>query len=157
MEKFLVLIILIGQIKSHWKEYQSTDPSLETHIFPKIITRKTFKQIMTFLQFNNNLGTLLPADRISKVKPLLNYFLPNFWLIHLPKQEQSFDEAMITCIGQLRFKTYNPGKLRKYGNGIYMKLWELQRWRKETAGNNIISPTTLSWFMEPCLSRQLLQ
>lgn len=78
MEKFLVLIILIGQIKSHWKEYQSTDPSLETRIFPKIITRKTFKQIMTFLQFNNNLGTQLPADRISKVKPLLNYFLPNF-------------------------------------------------------------------------------
>ena len=157
MKTFLGLIIFMGQIKSHWKDYQSTDPSLETHIFPKIIMRKTFKQIMTFLHFNNNLGTPLPADRISKVKPLLNYFLPKFWLIHLPKQEQSFDEAMIKWKGQFRFKTYNPGKLRKYGNGIHMQPWDLQRWRKETAGNNIISPTTLSWFMEPYLSRQLLQ
>ena len=44
MKKFLGLIIFMGQIKSHWKDYQSTDPSLETHIFPKIIMRKTFKQ-----------------------------------------------------------------------------------------------------------------
>lgn len=69
MKKFLGLIIFMGQIKSHWKDYQSTDPSLETHIFPKIIMRKTFKQIMTFLHFNNNSETPPPADRISKGEP----------------------------------------------------------------------------------------
>ncbi|TEA37572.1 hypothetical protein DBR06_SOUSAS14910020, partial [Sousa chinensis] len=71
-KKFLGLIILMGQLrKSHWKEYWSTDPLLETSIFPKIMTRRRFKQIMTFLHFNDNSETLLPADRFSKAKPLL--------------------------------------------------------------------------------------
>ena len=66
------LIILMRQIrKSHWNEYWSTDPLLETPIFPKIMTRRRFKQIMTFLHFNNNSEAPLPADRISKVKPHL--------------------------------------------------------------------------------------
>ena len=70
---------------------------------------------MTFLHFNDNLETPLPADRISKVKPLLDYFLPKFQLIYILKQELSLDEAMIKWRGQLRFKTYNPGKRTKYG------------------------------------------
>ena len=40
MKKFLGLIILMGQIKSHWKEYWSTDPLLETPVFPKIMMRQ---------------------------------------------------------------------------------------------------------------------
>ncbi|TEA33110.1 hypothetical protein DBR06_SOUSAS18610024, partial [Sousa chinensis] len=115
MKKFLGLIILMGQIKSHWKEYWSTDPLLETPIFPKIMTRRRFKQIMTFLHFNDNSETPLPADRISKVKPLLDYFLPKFQLIYIPKQELSLEEAKIKWRGRLRFKTYNPGKLTRYG------------------------------------------
>ncbi|TEA37970.1 hypothetical protein DBR06_SOUSAS25210003, partial [Sousa chinensis] len=35
------------------------------------MTRRRFKLIMTFLHFHDNLETPLPADRISKVKPLL--------------------------------------------------------------------------------------
>ena len=99
MMKFLGLIILMGQIrKSHWKEYWSTDPLLETPIFPKIMTRRRFEQIMIFLHFNDNSETLLPADRISKVKTFLDYFLPKFQLIYIPKQELSLEEAMIKWI-----------------------------------------------------------
>ena len=106
----------MGQIrKSHWKEYWSTDPLLEIPIFPKIMMRKRFKQIMTFLHFNDNSEAPLPADRFSKVKPLLNYFLPKFQSIYIPKQEPSLEEAMIKWRGQLRFKNYNPRKLTKYG------------------------------------------
>ena len=83
MKKFLGLIILVGQIrKSHWKEYWLIDPLLETPTFPKIMTRRRFEQIMTFLHFNDNSETPLPADRISKVKPLLDYFLPKFQSIY---------------------------------------------------------------------------
>ncbi|XP_028349574.1 piggyBac transposable element-derived protein 4 [Physeter macrocephalus] len=101
--------------KSHWEEHWSTDLLLETPIFPKIMTRRRFEQIMTFLHFNDNSEIPLPADRISKVKPLLDYFLPKFQLIYIPKQELSLDEAMIRWRGQLRFKTCNPGELTKYG------------------------------------------
>ena len=77
MKKFLGLIILMGQIrKSHWKEYWPTDPLLETPIFTKIMTRRRFEQIMTFL--HDNLETPLRADRITKVKLFLDYFLPKF-------------------------------------------------------------------------------
>ena len=100
MKKFLGLIILMGQIrKSHWKGYWLTDPLLETPIFPKIMTRRRFEQTMTFLHFNNNLETPLPANRISKVKPLLDYFLPKFQSIYIPQQELSLDEAMIKWRG----------------------------------------------------------
>ena len=62
------LIILMRQIrKSHWKEYWLTDPLLETPIFPQIMTRRGFEQVMTFLHFNDNSETPLPADRILKV------------------------------------------------------------------------------------------
>ena len=45
-KKFLGLILLMGQIrKSHWKEYWSTDPLIETPIFRKIMTRRRFEQI----------------------------------------------------------------------------------------------------------------
>ena len=76
MKTFLGLIILMGQIKSHWREYWSTDPLFKTPIFPKIMTR--FKQIMTFLHFNNNLETPLPADRISKLNLFWIIFYQNF-------------------------------------------------------------------------------
>ena len=84
MKKFLGLIILMGQIrKSHWKEYWLTDPLLETPVFPKILMRIRFKQIMTALHFNDNSEIPLPTDRISKVKPLLDYFLLKFQSIYI--------------------------------------------------------------------------
>ena len=70
---------------------------------------------MTFFHFKDNLETPLPVDRISKAKPLLDYFLPKFQSIYIPKQELSLEEAMIKWRGRLRFKTYNSGKLKKYG------------------------------------------
>ena len=72
MKKFLGLITSMGQIrKSQWKEYWWTDPLLETPIFPKVMMRRRFEQIMIFLHFNDNSETPLPVDRISKF----------FWII----------------------------------------------------------------------------
>ena len=86
-KKFLGLILSMGQIrKSHWKEYWSTDPLIETRIFPKIMMRRRFEQIMTFVYFNDN-SENSTSCRISKVKPLLDYFPPKFQSICIPKQE----------------------------------------------------------------------
>ena len=96
IRKFLGLIILIGQTrKSHWKQYWSSDPLLKTPIFAKTMTRRRFEQIMTFLHFNNNSQTSIPANRISKLRTLSDYFLPKFQSIYIPKQELSLDDAMI--------------------------------------------------------------
>ena len=68
MRKFLGSIILMRQTrKSHWKEYWSSDPLLETPIFAETMTRRQFEQIMTFLHFNDHSETLIPANRISKM------------------------------------------------------------------------------------------
>ena len=73
---------------------------------------------MTFLHFNNNSEAPLPADRISKVKPHLYYFLPKFQSIYIPKEELSLEEAMKKWRGRLRFKTYSLGKLTRYGISV---------------------------------------
>ena len=45
----------------------------------------------------------------------MDFFLERFQTIHKPNQQLSLDEAMIPWRGRLRIRTYNPGKLIKYG------------------------------------------
>ena len=121
--------------------------------------------MMTFLHFNDKSETPLPADRISKVKPLLDYFLPKFQSIFIPKQELSLDEAMIKWRGRLRFKTYNPGKFTKYGilvkmlNGSetgYICNREIYMGEGKKLQETILL-VLQPWFTAPYLPRQLLQ
>jgi len=43
------------------------------------------------------------------------YFVQKFRPVYSPKEELSLDEAMIPWRGRLKFRTYNPGKITKYG------------------------------------------
>jgi len=43
------------------------------------------------------------------------YFVQKFRSVYSPKQELSLDEAMIPWRGRLKLRTYNPGKITKYG------------------------------------------
>jgi hypothetical protein len=45
---------------------------------------------------------------------MYEYFVLKFRSVHSPKQELSLDEAMIPWRSRLKFRTYNPGKI-KYG------------------------------------------
>ena len=45
----------------------------------------------------------------------MDFFLERFQIIHKPNQQISLDEAMIPWRGRLRIRTYNLGKLIKYG------------------------------------------
>jgi len=47
--------------------------------------------------------------------PMYEYFVQKFRSVYSPKQELSLDEAMIPWWGHLKFRTYNPGKITKYG------------------------------------------
>ena len=45
----------------------------------------------------------------------LDYFFHRFKTIYRPKQQLSLDEGMIPWKGHLKFRTYNPAKITKYG------------------------------------------
>jgi len=40
--------------------------------------------------------------------------------VYSPKQELSLDEAMISWLGHLKFRTYSPRKITKYGDLVRM-------------------------------------
>jgi hypothetical protein len=48
------------------------------------------------------------------------YFVKKFRSVYSPKQELSLDEAMIPWQGRLKFRTYSPGKITKYGVQVKM-------------------------------------
>lgn len=116
VKKFLGLLILMGQTKkSHWRDYWSTDPLVEAPIFPKTMSRMRFEQILTFFHLSDNSLNTSNEDRLYKIKPLLDYFLPKFQSLYVPKQQLALDEAMVPYRGRIRFRTYNPAKITKYG------------------------------------------
>jgi len=46
---------------------------------------------------------------------MYEYFVQKFRSVYSQKQELSPDEAMIPWLGHLKFRTYNPRKITKYG------------------------------------------
>jgi hypothetical protein len=48
------------------------------------------------------------------------YSVQKFRLVYSPKQELSLDEPMISWQGCLKFRTYNVGKITKYGELVRM-------------------------------------
>jgi hypothetical protein len=54
------------------------------------------------------------ADRLYKIRLILNNLADKFRKHYKPPQELSFDEVMIPWRERLRFSTYNPGNLVKY-------------------------------------------
>ncbi|XP_055951474.1 piggyBac transposable element-derived protein 2-like [Argiope bruennichi] len=152
MKKFLGLLVLMGQTKKTcWRDYWSTDPLVEIPIFPKTMSRVRFEQIFTFFHLSDNVENVLSTDRLYKMRPLLDYVISKSQSMYVPKQQLSLDEAMIPWRGRLKFKTYNPAKITKYGilvrmvceNDPYCSLFALL-WTLVTV-RDISNFTCLGW------------
>ncbi|KAI4475509.1 hypothetical protein M0802_015129 [Mischocyttarus mexicanus] len=79
-----------------------------------------FEQILTFFHLNDNTERIVPQDRLSKIKPLLNYISSKYQALYILKQELASDKAMIPFRGLISYRTYNPAKITKYGILIRM-------------------------------------
>ena len=116
MRKFLGLIILMGQVrKENIRDYWFTDPTVFTPIFPCIMSRNRFESVWEVWHFSDNRQQTQDSGWLFKIWPAYEYFVQKFRSVYSPKQELSLDEAMIPWRGRLKFKTYNPGKITKYG------------------------------------------
>lgn len=121
MKKMMGLLLLMGKVRKDSRdEYWSTDETIETPIFARILSRDRFRQIWAAWHFSNNAEADLSADRLQKVRPILDYFLPKFKNVYKPKRELSLDESIMAWRGRLVFKVYNASKINKYGVLIRM-------------------------------------
>ena len=109
MRKFLELKLLMEQVR------KSTDPTVSTPIFPHTMSRNHFESIWHAWHFSDNRQQTQDSGRLFKIWPVYEYFVQKFRSVYSPKQELSLDEAMIPWWGHLKFRTYNPGKITKYG------------------------------------------
>jgi hypothetical protein len=83
MKTLFAIIILMGQVKKDTqKDYWSTNPYLENSIFGKLMSSKQFEQIWWCLHFNNNEQQSQSMNRLSKIQPLLYFFVQKFQTIY---------------------------------------------------------------------------
>ena len=116
MRKFLGLIILMGQVrKENIRDYWSTDPTISKPIFPHTVSSNHFESIWQAWHFSDNRQKTQDSGQLFQIWPVYEYFVHKFMSVYSPKQELSLDEAMIPWPGRLKFRTYNPGKITKYG------------------------------------------
>jgi len=106
----------MGQVrKDNIRDYWSTDPTISTPISPRTMSRNRFESIWQAWHFSDSSQQTQDSGRLFKIWPVYKYFAQKFRSVYSPKQEVSLDESMIPWRGRLKFRTYNPGKITKYG------------------------------------------
>jgi len=116
MRKFWGLMILMGQVrKENIRDYWSTVPTISIPIFPRTMSRDRFEPIWQAWYFSDNSQQTQDSGQLFKIWPTYEYSVQKFWSVYSPKQEPSLDEATIPWRGRLKFRTYNPVKITKYG------------------------------------------
>jgi hypothetical protein len=101
--------------KDNLKDYWSTDPTIATPVFSQTMSRNRFEAIWQAWHFNDNSQIKTDSSRLFKIETVYEYLLQKFRSVYSPEKELSLDEGMIPWRGRLRFRTYNPGKITKYG------------------------------------------
>ena len=106
----------MGQVRQeNIRDYWPTDHTISTPIFSHTVSRNHFESIWQAWHFSDNSQQTQDSGKLFKIWPMYAYFVQKFRSVYSPKQEMSLDEAMIPWRGHLKFRTYNPEKITKYG------------------------------------------
>lgn len=65
-----------------------------------------FQQIFTFSHLSDRVQNVPNRNRLCKITPLLDYFIPKMQSMYVPKEQLSLDEEMIPWTERRNFKTY---------------------------------------------------
>lgn len=115
MEKFMGLLMWMGLVKmTSIADYWSKAERYKNGVAPKTMSRNKFELILRFWHFEDN-ETADKADRLYKVRKLLNMANELVKNIQKPGEIIAVDESMIPFRGRLKFRQYIPNKTHKYG------------------------------------------
>ena len=125
MKVFVALTIAMGlMILSDLNEYWTTSDVTSAPFFGNVMTRDRFWLLMTFFHLSDNRLYLDPTsinyNPLQKLGSVYKNVIHKFGSVYHPHQQLSIDEGMVPWRGNLRFKTYNPDKPKKYGMKAYM-------------------------------------
>lgn len=116
---FHAVQIMMGIIPKHnIDSYWTKDPLFETPGFAKVMSRDRYQGILRYLHFSSDSG--ISSDRISKLRPVLDYLIEKFQAAYVPGEHISIDESLVAFKGRLSFKQYNRNKRARFGIKLFV-------------------------------------
>jgi hypothetical protein len=113
-----VTLAMSHQIKSQIKDYWSTNPISHSPFFARTMSRDRYMQIRWNLHFSDN--SVASADRLHKIKPILNILRRTFKEAYSPGENLCVDESLLLWKGPLSFKQFNPNKRARFGIKLFV-------------------------------------
>ena len=119
MMAFIGLSVAMGLdggrcIKDFWK---TDEPISHKPWFSTVMSRDRYCAILRYLHFNDQED---PADKLTKVRPLLNRFVANSQSHYTPAKNISIDEQLLGTKNRISFLQYLPLKHKKFGIKVWM-------------------------------------
>lgn len=86
MKKFFGLMLWMGLVRhGSIEEYWSKSPLLSNQVASQVMARNRFQLLLSCIHFNNNdAPDVGKADRLLKIRPLLDKLQPNFQTHYVP-------------------------------------------------------------------------
>lgn len=121
MHKFLGLCLLLGQSKyPKIRLAFSKHPLYYRPVFPATMSGRRFQMLLrTFCCHMPMTKAEIDANKLTRVKPLLQKLLKAFNDAFLPFKELALDESLLLWRGRLSFRQYIKDKAAKYGIKFY--------------------------------------
>lgn len=121
MYKFIGLCLLMGQSKYPTIRLAfSKHPLYYRPIFSATMSGRRFQMLLrTFSCHMPITNEEKEANKLARVKPLLQLLIKNFNDAYVPYKELSLDESLLLFRGRLSFRQYIKTKAAKYGIKFY--------------------------------------
>lgn len=84
MKKFLGLLLWMGLVKyGSIEDYWSKSPLFSNEVASKVMPRNRFQLLLSCIHFNDN-NAANNADRLTKIRPLIDHLQRNFQAHYIP-------------------------------------------------------------------------